>query len=205
MYVAKFDGLLGALNLDGSENQQPNQPRPPRGPLEQQMTFWKKAARALRARLREVEDAESALSTEVLQLGEKLNRPPAGIICERLTMAADTAQDHELEKLLRWAAMHIQDQQEVIEAGNNEEAYLLAENKAMHASIKVIMQQADDLSAAAFDAMPKRDYVGTVDSSGYINIMGVHHKDPDYMTKGGLPTAHKDTKDAPVRKVRKQK
>ena len=40
------------------------------------MKFWKKAARALRARLREVEDAESALSTEVLQLGEKLSRPP---------------------------------------------------------------------------------------------------------------------------------
>ena len=35
------------------------------------MTYWHRAARLLRGRLRESEDGESGLSTEVLQLGAK--------------------------------------------------------------------------------------------------------------------------------------
>lgn len=120
---------------------------------------------------------------------------------KQLQQAAQAHKGTDLGGLLQWAALHIENQQEALCQQGAEIDFLTQENKKMHAAIKGIMQKADDLSAAAYNAHPVRDYVGAVDAAPYINIMGAHYKDPEYM-RGKLPAPHIDTRDGPQRKQR---
>ena len=118
---------------------------------------------------------------------------PLPSLTDSLEQAAQSHKGTDLGGLIQWAILHIQDQREAIEMKESEVAFLLCENRKMHASIAAIMAKADDLSALAYNAHPTRDYVGTVDTAPHINIMGGHYRDPDYL-RGKMASSHKDTR-----------
>lgn len=122
----------------------------------------------------------------------------------RLNAAANCTADTQLSGLLRWAVTHITEQNEALneatEEAESEHNERIRLETALHA-LRGHLQAAD---MALREAMPVYlDF--SRDASAHINLMGMQHKDPDYMGAGGLPVPHIDTTDRKLRKANVKK
>ena len=117
--------------------------------------YWHKAARLLRSRLREAEEAESGLSTEVLALGAKAAH--LGVLA--------------------------QDQREHIDHIERELNRALEENAKLRSGLQQTADAFFAAFKTAQQAMPAdcSDIFGR-DMAPHINLMGGLHRDPDYLT-----------------------
>lgn len=136
------------------------------------MTYWHRAARLLRGRLREAEGDESGLSTEVLQLGAKARH---------------------LEVLAQDQREHIKD----IEA---KLVRALSEADQLRAALVQAAQTVWEVGQSMRAAIPAdcSELLGR-DMVGHINIMA-GHGDPDYLNKSGNSIRHVDLREKPPRK-----
>ena len=123
--------------------------------------YWHKAARLLRSRLREAEEAESGLSTEVLALGAKAAH--LGVLA--------------------------QDQREHIDHIERELNRALEENAKLRSGLQQTADAFFVAFKTAQQAMPAdcSDLFGR-DMAPHINLMGGLHRDPDYLTANGKNT-----------------
>ena len=123
--------------------------------------YWHKAARLLRSRLREAEEAESGLSTEVLALGAKAVH--LGVLA--------------------------QDQREHIDHIERELNRALEENAKLRSGLQQTADAFFAAFKTAQQAMPAdcSDLFGR-DMAPHINLMGGLHRDPDYLTANGKNT-----------------
>jgi hypothetical protein len=123
--------------------------------------YWHKAARLLRSRLREAEEAESDLSTEVLALGAK---------AAHMSILA-------------------QDQREHISIIECKLQQALEENAKLRSGLQQTADAFFAAFKTAQQAMPAdcSDLFGR-DMAPHINLMGGLHRDPDYLTANGKNT-----------------
>lgn len=138
------------------------------------MTYWHRAARLLRDRLRESEDGESGLSTEVLQLGAK---------ARHLEVLAQDQREHIVDietKLVR----------------------ALSEADQLRAALVQAAQTVWEVGQSMRAAIPAdcSELLGR-DMCGHINLMAAHG-DPDYLLKNGKSVRHIDLRSDKPRKKR---
>lgn len=138
------------------------------------MTYWHRAARLLHDRLRESEDGESGLSTEVLQLGAKVRH---------LEVLAQDQRDHIVDietKLVR----------------------ALSDADQLHAALVQAAQTVCDVGQSMRAAIPAdcSELFGR-DMCGHINLMAAHG-DPDYLKSNGMSVRHIDLRSNKPRKKR---
>ena len=136
------------------------------------MNYWHTAARLLRARLREVEDGESELSSELLSAGR--NARHYQLLCD--------------------------DQREHIETLEHKLAQANDEVDALRTAIATASHALASGAAALKAAIPTdcahlfgRDYVP------HINLMAAHG-DPDYLKANGMSIRHVDLRTTKPRK-----
>lgn len=104
----------------------------------------------------------------------------------------------ELGKLLQWAALHIESQDEAL--AELREAH--AEEETERLRLEGAMQQARQAIEAACRAInhslcPPVELAR--DMAGHINLMAAHG-DPDYRLKNGMSARHVDLREKPPRK-----
>ena len=136
------------------------------------MTYWHRAARLLRGRLREAEGDESGLSTEVLQLGAKARH---------------------LEVLAKDQREHIKDIEAKLDRA-------LSEADQLRAALTQAAQTVWEVGQSMRAAIPAdcSELLGR-DMCGYINLMAAHG-DSDYLKANGQSIRHTDTRSAKPRK-----
>lgn len=121
----------------------------------------------------------------------------------QLTALAGTAENTADAKVLRWAALHIEMQQDALADTRTE----LAEEEAERMRLEGVLHQAQTAIEAALHTVRygHRAQVDiSRDMSGHINLMA-GHGDPDYLTKSGNSIRHVDLREKPPRKARATK
>lgn len=139
------------------------------------MTYWRRAARLLRGRLREAEGDESGLSTEVLQLGAKARH---------------------LEVLAKDQREHIKDIEAKLDRA-------LSEADQLRAALTQAAQTVWEVGQSLRAAIPAdcSELLGR-DMCGHINLMAAHG-DPDYLKSNGMSVRHVDLRQGKARKAAK--
>ena len=104
----------------------------------------------------------------------------------------------ELGKLLQWAALHIESQDEAL--AELREAH--AEEETERLRLEAAMNHARQAIEAAYHAVnqplcPPIELAR--DMAGHINLMAAHG-DPDYLLKNGMSARHVDLREKPPRK-----
>lgn len=120
----------------------------------------------------------------------------------RLNAAADNTTDKELAGLLRWACLHIQEQDEALATAQQEadaEMNQRIKLESVSHTASGLLRQA--LGAIA-DAMPAYMDIAR-DTSHHVNLMAVAHGDPDYGTEQ-KPQKHVDVRGVAPRKTKKE-
>lgn len=107
-----------------------------------------------------------------------------------------------VRKLLTWAAIELPDRAARIAELEADDCHRLTECERLRealCTIKASLAVIGDYSRSQAFHLGVEDNTFARDFAPFINIMGIHHKDPDYgnPTK---PTGHIDTKDSPRRK-----
>jgi hypothetical protein len=95
--------------------------------------------------------------------------------------------------LLKNCRAQMQNWFEALQEAIEENESLLSDCKKMHAGLLKIDAAATQIGGIAFDALPVTSYTTLRDHSSHINLMGAHHKDPDY-GKPNKPRPHIDTR-----------
>ena len=140
------------------------------------MTYWHTAARLLRERLREAEQAESELSAEILDEG-KMHRHYKQLADDAMEAVAESGA--EIARLQAMVTSFV-------------DGFAVAA-ESLHAANKAMRDAAPPDMSEQFG----RDMVR------HINIMGAHG-DPDYL-KGDLSCRHVDTRTTKPRKQKEVK
>jgi len=108
----------------------------------------------------------------------------------------------QARKLLYWAAIELPDRAERIAELEEDDDNRLKECEQLRQALCTIKAALEVVSNYARDQAFHLGFEGNTfarDFAPFINLMGIHHKDPDY-GKPGKPTGHIDTKDLPRRK-----
>lgn len=106
-------------------------------------------------------------------------------------------------KLLTWAAIELPDRAERIAELEDDEGSRLRECEGLRealCTVKAALEVIGNYSRSEAFSMGKQNTTFGRDFAPFINLMGIHHKDPDYGTPT-KPTGHIDTKDAKKRRA----
>lgn len=122
-------------------------------------------------------------------------------LTKQLLKAAEQHKGTELARLLDWAAMHIQEQDEALkntceELEQEMEERLRLENAANTAAGQIEAA----LHAIRYSLPVNVDHIGR-DMCGHINIMA-GHGDPDYLRPNGMSVRHVDLRENKPRKAK---
>lgn len=121
-------------------------------------------------------------------------------ITARLQAAGLQHRGTDLGGLLQWAMLHIASQDEAL--ADTREALAAEERErrrlevALHHAKAAIEQAMDAVSGAIFTPPEFAS-----DHAPHINLMGAHHKDPDYIGAGGKAVRHTDVRGVAPRKT----
>lgn len=105
-------------------------------------------------------------------------------------------------KLLNWAAIELPDRAAIITELEEDDAARLRENEKLREALCTIKAALEVVGNYASDQafhLGFEENTFARDFAPFINLMAIHHKDPDY-GKPDKPTGHIDTKDTPKRK-----
>ena len=120
----------------------------------------------------------------------------------KLRMQAVHHDDTEMAQLLRWAAVHIEAQDEALaelrEEHESEERERIRLEEALHASKASIEQALKTLQAAWCPPVELAK-----DMAPHINLMALHG-DPDYLRKNGNSIRHIDCRTEPTRRTKEK-
>lgn len=126
----------------------------------------------------------------------------SGIVAEFEAEAALHPEGSRARKLLTWAAFELPDRAARIAELEEDDDHRLKECEKLRealCTIKAALEVVGDYSRSQAFHLGFEGNTFARDFAPFINIMGIHHKDPDY-GKPTKPTGHIDTKDAPRRK-----
>ena len=114
-------------------------------------------------------------------------------------------EDSRARKLLTWAAIELPDRAARIAELEGDDDHRLKECERLREALCAIKAALEVVSGHALKSAFHLGFEGNTfarDFAPFINLMGIHHQDPDYGTPT-KPTGHIDTKNAPRRKKAK--
>lgn len=107
-------------------------------------------------------------------------------------------------RLLTWASIELPDRAARIAELEEDDEHRLKECERLRealCTVKAALEVVGNYSRSQAFHLGFEGNTFARDFAPFINLMGIHHKDPDY-GKPTKPTGHIDTKDAPRRKKR---
>ncbi len=131
-----------------------------------------------------------------------MNTAASTTLTTRLNAAANNSNDKELSGLLRWACLHIQEQDEALATAQQEADAEMNQRIKLESASHTASGLLRQALGAIADAMPA--YVDIArDTSHHVNLMAVAHGDPDYGTEQ-KPQKHVDVRGVAPRKTKKE-
>lgn len=128
-----------------------------------------------------------------------MTHSPHETLVARLTAAGLEHRGTDLGGLLQWAALHIASQDEALADTRAELALEERERQRLEVAMthaKAAIEQALGAVTGAICTPP----IFEIDHAPHINLMGVHHKDPDYIGAAGKAVRHTDVRGVAPRK-----